>query len=381
MTEQQTPAPAATGDSRPVEDAAIVPHDLQNLERVKVAGELDLLTAATAFAASGMFPDVKRQSQAVVKIVAGYELGIKPFAAMRGIHFITFKSKQTDANGREHWVEQGVLELSANLRGALIKRSDHYDYRVRHLDEESCVIEFFERAPGGGPFESVGVSEYTVAQAAKAGITADRGSKKSNWALYPEDMCFAAALRRGAKRFCPDLFVGELEIDDAQAVQAVAERELTEPSGVVDGEFVEERPDLAPAESDPGVAAQGASDATEPAGPTQDAAAPGELFGDGSPPVAEAPGEDVPDDEPVYVGLIPIHRVPEPHEPADDTEDRVSSARVKELRTLMPRLQLVPGALESVFAARYGFPVNDARKATAQDFEAWVEAQTKAAKA
>lgn len=365
MTQNQAKAPEA---DKPIEEAPIVKHDLQALENVKVAGELDLLTAAKAFAASGMFPDVQKQSQAVVKIVAGYELGVKPFAAMRGIHFIKIGGT-------------GVLELSANLRGALIKRSGQYDYRVRHLDDESCRIEFFERAPGMGPFESVGFSEYSVAKAKKAKLI--RG-EDSTWNKFPEDMVFAAALRKGAKRYCPDLFVGELAVDDAAAVGAVAERQLTGADPHVDIVDV----DVVDAESDPEperVTASGGGeqqDAEGTTGTSAPAADPSEtLFGDGTPPVPTEPGEDVPDDEPVYVGLIPVHRAPELHEPADDTADRIGAKGATELRKLMPRIQLVPGALETVFKARYGFDVVDAKKATADDFTAWINAEQEKAKA
>lgn len=361
MTQEQTATPA-TDDQPEITDAPIVKHDLQALENVKVAGELDLLTAAKAFAASGMFPDVKKQSQAVVKIVAGYELGVKPFAAMRGIHFIQFGGT-------------GVLELSANLRGALIKRSGQYDYRVRHLDEVSCSIEFFERAPGNGPFESVGVSEYSVAQAKKAALIKNGGT----WEKYPEDMCFAAALRKGAKRYCPDLFVGELAIDDASAAEAVVTQELAAEiptsDDVVDGDVIEDtKSDPVPAPAQASTeGGQGAGPAADHA-PAPEVAPAGELFGDGTPPPPTEPGEDVPESEAVYVGFLRIEHAPDgPHLPADDTEDRINSARIQELRKLMPKMQLTGGALETVWKARYGFPINDGRHAQADAFEAWMQ--------
>lgn len=373
-------------------DAPIVPKDLEALAKVKVAGELDLLTAAKAIASSGMFPDVKRQSQAVVKVLAGQELGIPPIAAMRGIHFITFKTKEADANGRDRWVETGVIELSANLRAALIKRSGTYTFRVRELDAKHCKIEFFEKSPlADGGWESVGFSEYSFEQAKAAGITADRGTKKSNWILYPDDMCFAAALRRGAKRFCPDLFIGSIELDDAQAVATVAENELQQDDDTVDAEIVEpegsdenDDPAAEPqtsTEGDPGAGAavvDGAVDqhADQSAPPAPDVAAQESLLDD--PPLDEPPadGEEVPDGEPIYVGLVPVHRV-EGHEPSDDTADRIKVTRIGELRILMASLSLTEGALEPIFNARYGFPLKDARPATADDFEGWIRDEAK----
>ena len=40
------------------------------------------------FAKSGMFPDVKSQAQAVVKILAGKELGLSPFESMGSIYVV-----------------------------------------------------------------------------------------------------------------------------------------------------------------------------------------------------------------------------------------------------------------------------------------------------
>jgi hypothetical protein len=50
--------------------------------------ELDPITLGRIIARSGLFPDITRTSQAVVKILAGRELGIGPFAAMSDIHLV-----------------------------------------------------------------------------------------------------------------------------------------------------------------------------------------------------------------------------------------------------------------------------------------------------
>lgn len=153
-------------------------------------------TMAKAFVASGLFTDVKDQAQAIVKMVAGHELKIPPFSAMKGIHFIQIGGKAT-------------VELSANLRGAIIQRSGRYTYRLRVLSPTECSIEFFERDPVSDQFESVGMSTYTWEQATSARLTG-----KDVWKQYPEDMLFASALRKGARRHCPDLFYGDLSNDD-----------------------------------------------------------------------------------------------------------------------------------------------------------------------
>jgi hypothetical protein len=56
-----------------------------------VKSAADALTIGETFFKSGMFSDIKSAQQAVVKIMAGAEMGISPFAAMSGIHIIQGK--------------------------------------------------------------------------------------------------------------------------------------------------------------------------------------------------------------------------------------------------------------------------------------------------
>ena len=67
-------------------------------------------------AKSGMFPDVTDGAKALVKILAGKEIGVTPFQAMTNIHII-----------------QGKATMGANLMAAKVKGSGKYDYRVTKL--------------------------------------------------------------------------------------------------------------------------------------------------------------------------------------------------------------------------------------------------------
>jgi hypothetical protein len=58
-----------------------------------------------------------------------------------------------------------------------------------------CRIEFFEGA------ESLGVSEYTLEMAQRAGLTGNQ-----TWRKFPEAMLFARAMSSGVRTFCPDVF-------------------------------------------------------------------------------------------------------------------------------------------------------------------------------
>jgi hypothetical protein len=148
-------------------------------------GDLDTMTLGKILAQSGYFRDARDASQAIVKVLAGRELGISPIASMTGIFIV--KEKVT---------------LSANLIGAVIKRSGKYNYRVIAMDNQQCTIEFFEHG------ESIGLSEFTLKDAAAAGLTG------GNWKAYPRNMLFARAMSNGAKWYTPDIFAGPIYTPD-----------------------------------------------------------------------------------------------------------------------------------------------------------------------
>src|SRR5215216_3143886 len=88
---------------------------------------IDVYKLAETLAKSGYFKDTADPAKAVVKILCGAELGIGPVQSIMGIHVI-----------------EGKPSLSAGLMASIIKRSGRYTYRVKQLDEQGCVLEFFE---------------------------------------------------------------------------------------------------------------------------------------------------------------------------------------------------------------------------------------------
>ena len=66
---------------------------------------IDTLTLGKMIAQSGYFSDAKEAAQAIVKVLAGQELGFGPVASMVGIHII-----------------QGKPAISANLMAAAVIR-------------------------------------------------------------------------------------------------------------------------------------------------------------------------------------------------------------------------------------------------------------------
>jgi hypothetical protein len=132
------------------------------------------------FAKSGMFPDIKSATQAVVKIMAGKELGMTPFQSMASIYIVN-----------------GKLALTSQAMSSLIKKTKKYDYKVIKLDETECSIDFSSNE------EKLGNSTFTFKDAAKAGLV-----NKDVWKNYPKNMLFARALSNGAKFYCPDAISG-----------------------------------------------------------------------------------------------------------------------------------------------------------------------------
>jgi len=133
--------------------------------------------AAKAMAASGFFADSRNAAQAVVKILAGQEMGFGPFASMNGVYIIS-----------------GHPSIGANLMAAAVKKSGRYNYHIIEMTEKACSITFLENG------KEVGVSTFTAEDARKAGT--------KNMDKYARNMLFARAMSNGVRWYCPDVFNG-----------------------------------------------------------------------------------------------------------------------------------------------------------------------------
>lgn len=134
---------------------------------------------ALYFQKSGLFPDLRSEAQAYVKIVAGQELGLGPLASVSGLNVI-----------------KGRVTFSANLLASMVKRHPLYDYRVTDHSDRICRIVFFQDG------EEIGVSEFTIEDAKRAGLGGN------SWSRYPKAMLFARALTQGVRWFAPDVTAG-----------------------------------------------------------------------------------------------------------------------------------------------------------------------------
>lgn len=135
----------------------------------------DIMTMAKTFVESGMFADVKQAAQAFVKIQAGQEIGLAPFAAMAGINIIL-----------------GKPTFGAGIIASCVKGSAKYDFKVKELNDKICSIDFFEGK------ELIGNSTFTIEDAKK--------QSTKNLDKFPKNMLYARAISNGQKWFCPDVF-------------------------------------------------------------------------------------------------------------------------------------------------------------------------------
>lgn len=165
---------------------------------VKQANQLtfkDVQNWGDVFFKSGMFGDIKNAAAAMVKIKAGDELGISPFAAMSGIHIIKDKTS-----------------VGAGLQAGLVQNSQHVRYEVVELTENRCELEFFKRGVIDGQWKSAGKSSFSIADAEKAGLAdSQNNGKGQNGHMYKKwsrNMIFARAMTNGVKWYAPELLLG-----------------------------------------------------------------------------------------------------------------------------------------------------------------------------
>jgi hypothetical protein len=146
-------------------------------DRLSVA---DMKLLGEIFIKSGLFGNQLSEAQAVVKIMAGREIGLEPFAAMQGIDIIS-----------------GKVVMKPIVMAARIKSSGKYDYRILTETAERCEISFYQN----GQF--IGSSVFTMQDAVKMGL-----ADKENWRKQPAVMLYNRAMSKGARQFCPDVFFG-----------------------------------------------------------------------------------------------------------------------------------------------------------------------------
>lgn len=191
---------------------------------------LDDMALGEILARSGFFSDARDAAQAIVKVLAGRELGFGPIASMSGVYVIN-----------------GKPVLSANLMAAAVKRSGRYTYRIKQLDDTACEIVFYERTEALIP-----TSRFTIEDARQAGAL--DGKNGHTWKKFPRNMLFARALSNGTRWHCPDIFGGPMYTpeelgtpvtDDGDVITIEVPRPVLPAPAAADtvtGEIFEEKP-------------------------------------------------------------------------------------------------------------------------------------------
>lgn len=201
-------------DSPVLSHEAIERYDATQPSAISVKSLDDIRRISMIFVESGMFKadrnlDAKtKMYQAGVKIIAGVEFGIQPFAAMRGINIIN-----------------GNAEMSANLMAAKVKSHPKYEYRVAKWDQDECVIEFYELPYAGAKrdeWDKLGESSFSKDDAVRARLNGD------NWQKFARNMYFARAMSNGVRIYCPDIFYGAPVYVEGEIAGEFAESTNTE---------------------------------------------------------------------------------------------------------------------------------------------------------
>ena len=176
------------------------------------------INAIAEYAFNAGFMNITNKSQAVMKILAGQEMGMGVFASLSNIHII-----------------QDKPVIGANMMAAAVKASPKYDYKVQQFDNSECYLVFFEKS--NGAWIESGDSRFTMEDAAKAGLLdkKNKDGSDNNWKKYPKNMLFARAISNGVKWYCPDLFSGNT---------VYTEDELTDSAADIEGEWSEPADEL-----------------------------------------------------------------------------------------------------------------------------------------
>lgn len=171
------------------------------IKKAEILPLSEITTIGKVFAESGLFADVKNAAQAAVRIMAGQEIGIPPFAALSGIHII-----------------QGKPTIGAGLMASRVKGSGKYDYKVKEHTDKICSIDFYQGS------EIIGNSTFTIEDAKKAGT--------KNLEKYPKNMLFARALSNGVKFYTPDIFAGPVYVPEemVQVTEDIQHEEVWQPT-------------------------------------------------------------------------------------------------------------------------------------------------------
>lgn len=151
--------------------------------------------------ASGMFEDLKSVQQAMVKLLAGAELGYGPFASLRAFHVIKGKPVETSGEISARIKRSGKYRMATYFINSARQRLD--PIADKGSDAFGSVVLISEKQDGA--WVELEPSVFTLDDARQANLTSN-----PTWKSYPRNMLFARALTNAARMHCADIFGGPI---------------------------------------------------------------------------------------------------------------------------------------------------------------------------
>jgi hypothetical protein len=210
----------AIGESRPLK---------YSLPELKQIGEMMF--------ASGMFRDLKSVPQAMVKILAGGELGYGPFHSLTAFHVIEGKPVETSGEITARIKRSGKYRLESYF---IDKNGEHLDpVKTKATETNGCVVVIHERLDG--TWFALEPVVFTKEDAATAGLLG-----KDVWKKYLRNMLFARALTNAARFHCADIFGGPIYTPDELGAEVTIDSEgfesLVPPPQAREAQTIEQAP-------------------------------------------------------------------------------------------------------------------------------------------
>jgi hypothetical protein len=155
---------------------------------------------------SGLYPGIGGEAKIFMILLAAKELGISPMLALNG----------------GIWNIMGKIEISARMMTSMIRKAGH-SIVIKECNNSKCIIEG-RRRDNGDSF----TTEFSMDDAVKAGL-----ANKDVWKKFTQDMLYARALSRLARRLFADIIgtayvEGEVraEIEDKSSPNEPQEAEV-----------------------------------------------------------------------------------------------------------------------------------------------------------
>lgn len=171
--------------------------------RPSTAGEIDMISnlkeliEISKFLAAADLKDSSNPSVVMAKILAGRAWGFDAMSAIAGIHIIN-----------------GKPEAGADLIAAAIRREGSgYDFELNECTDEACQVTFYRFMKDGTKLEQ-GKIRYTMKEAKDKGWHLSGKNVKDVWIKHPANMLYAAVMRDGKRRYCPDVLTSVAGIED-----------------------------------------------------------------------------------------------------------------------------------------------------------------------